>query len=181
MRVATKAGFDLRTVISDDEVQEMFDALDDFARRHILTVMQGLMKDALAHAERVLDALIYDTDPYDRPSFYPKPRTGTLRRSVAGFVRREGSGVGLYLFNRADYARFNELGTLASRVDAEEIRDRAESAALRNKDLVIVEYSPGRGGLEPRPHIIPTLVFIEFRMPEEVARWFRGKVKGFIG
>jgi hypothetical protein len=113
--------------------------------------------------------------------FNQRERTGTLRRSISGFVRREQGGVGLYLFNRADYAKYNELGTFASGVTVEEIRNRAEAAAMKNKDLVLVEYTAGRGGLEPRPHIIPTLVFIEFRMPDEVKQWFRGKVKGFIG
>lgn len=179
-RFTHKSGFDFRTVVDRDEVGEMFNDLEDFARNHILSVMRDVMKDALNHAERVMDALIYDVDPYDRPSFYPKPRTGHLKRSISGFVRREANGIGLYLFNRADYARYNELGTLSSAVSIEEVRNRAEAAALKNKDLVLVHYTAGRGGLEPRPHIIPTLVFIEFNIPDEVAKWFRANVKGFI-
>lgn len=114
-----------------------------------------LAQDAEEHARRLVTILIYNT-----PQRSGYDRTGALRESIKAFPQKLGSEewivrVGATSGPGAEYALFNEAGTLEGSVTFEEILAQARGAA---GDLIILEFGRPSRGLEPRPFIIPTAV-----------------------
>ena len=116
------------------------------------------------HALELINTLIYNT-----PQRGGYIRTGALRRSIEFYVRGNQYSTSIYAVAGRDlirpYAKFNEQGTRESHVSAEDILAQARSTV---GELILLEYGRGRGGLEPRPFMYPTLIFMERILPEEV-------------
>lgn len=157
----TSKGFALDLTFDGSEIDELLEQLKRIPDEEVREGLDQLRVDGVDHARELLDRLIYMT-----PMRGGYRRSRALTNNVAGFVRRERGGYAIYIFDRENYAWFNELGTYDYAVSPEEVINRARSRS--NSQLVMVEYGreDGMSGLEPRPFLFPTMVWLEATLPE---------------
>lgn len=133
-----------------------------------LPVMRGrlyaLAVDAENRAKDRMNLLVYNS------AFRGSPRTNALRDSVYSNVN-EIAGVFDIVLGASGgqgdkvYADFIEFGTKGSRITREGLLTTLISMT---NPMDLKPYEQGRGGLEPRPSILPAVVDMSNRIPEAV-------------
>ena len=170
-----KHNFNIKANFSTAEVERLFQKLERIGQRGARQIMTKMRIKGIEHAQELLDRLVYLTPErgYER--------TGKLRNSVKGFVRRDGGVTTLYMFvetSKAPYAQYVEHGTFDQARSEAEIIELAQREARENLEVLILEFGKEGKGMEARPFMYPTKVWLEIQLPKEFEDYIMSNLKG---
>jgi hypothetical protein len=151
----------LKATITRDEITPWLDRLEAAAAKVPQVAMERLRVRGEEHFLRLVNALIYDT-----PERGGYSRTGRLKRGIKAHVVREGGQARLYLVNtQPAYPGYVEVGTYDNRLTIEEVLAMAEGVP---DELILLDVPREGKGMEARPTLYPTWVYLARTMPEVV-------------